>query len=349
MIFASDNWAGASERVAAALLEAAGGFVPAYGADPLTARVERHFAEIFEREVSVFFVATGTAANSLALAQVARPGGVVFCHAGAHILADEGGAPEFLAGCRLQAIEGAGGKITPAALAEAIGRYPEEQVHHGRPMAVSISQLTEAGTAYSPAEIAAIASVAHGAGLPLHMDGARFANALVGTDATPAELSWRAGVDMLSFGGTKNGCFAAEAVVFFEADRAAGFAFQRKRTGQLFSKSRFVAAQFAAYFEGGHWLDLARHANAMARRLADGIAASGSARLAMAPGGNEVFAILPADADARLKAGGAVYYEWPAEGFGGAQPGAGEVLVRLVASFSTREDDVDRFVALLSQ
>ncbi|MBN9016246.1 MAG: low specificity L-threonine aldolase [Rhizobiales bacterium] len=346
MNFASDNWAGASERVVAALAAAGDGAMPAYGGDPLTARVERLFAEAFEHETHVFFVATGTAANALALAQAGRAGGVVFCHAGAHIAVDEAGAPEFLAGCRLHPIEGAAGKITPDALRSAIARYPAAAIHHGQPMAVSISQLTEAGTAYTPDEIRALAEIAHGAGLPLHMDGSRFANALAGSSVSAAELTWRAGVDMLSFGGTKNGCFAAEAVVFFDSARAAGFAFQRKRTGHLFSKSRFVSAQFAAYLEDGHWLALAGHANAMATRLAAGVAASRGARLALAPDGNELFIHLTRDADSRLRAGGAVYHGWPAETLGLAEPDDG-VIVRAVTNFRTRADEVDRFVALI--
>lgn len=346
MNFASDNWAGASERVVAALAEAAEGAVPAYGGDPLTAKVERLFAETFEHETHVFFVATGTAANALALAQTGRPSGVVFCHAGAHIAVDEAGAPEFLAGCRLHPIDGAAGKITPDALRAAIARYPAAAIHHGQPMAVSISQLTEAGTAYSPDEVRTLAEIAHGAGLPLHMDGSRFANAVVGTGVGPAALTWSAGVDMLSFGGTKNGCFAAEAVVFFNSARAAGFAFQRKRTGHLFSKSRFVSAQFVAYLEDGHWLALAAHANAMAARLAAGVAASRGARLALAPDGNELFIHLTKDADGRLRAGGAVYHAWPAETLGLAEPDDG-VIVRAVTNFRTRADEVDRFVALI--
>jgi len=349
MIFASDNWTGASDRVAAALADAAGGYAPAYGTDPLSAGVAERLSAVFGREVFPFFVATGTAANALSLAQMARPGGVVFCHAGAHIIVDEGGAPEFLAGgTRLHGMDGPAGKITPEAVRTAMAAYPADAVHHGQPMAVSISQLTEAGTAYSPAEIAALAETAHEAGLPLHMDGARFANALVGLGAAPADLSWRSGVDILSFGGSKNGCFAAEAVLFFDAERARGFEFHRKRSGHLFSKSRFVAAQFDAYLQDDHWLDLARHANAMAGRLAAGIEASPGARLALKPDGNEVFAILSRALDRKLKAAGAVYYEWPAAALSLPEPAEGELLVRLVASFRTSEVEVERFTGLLS-
>ena len=348
MIFASDNWMGASDRVAAALVEAAAGHAPAYGNDPLTAAVEASFSRVFEREVATFFVATGTAANALSLAQFAKPGGVVFCHRDAHIAVDECGAPEFFGGgSRLHRIDGAGGKLLPADLAAAMAAYPAEALHHGQPAAVSISQLTEAGTAYTPAEIAEIAAVAHGAGLPLHMDGARFGNAVAGLGVTPAETSWRAGVDVLSFGGSKNGCFAAEAVVFFDPEKARGFEFHRKRAGQLFSKSRFVSAQFAAYLDGDHWLAMAAHANAMAQRLADGLAAAGSA-VPLRPQGNEIFATLSRAADARLRAAGASYYEWPPAGLIAAPLDNDTIFVRLVTSFRTDGADVDRFVQIVS-
>lgn len=349
MIFASDNWTGASDRVAAALVEAAGGYAPAYGNDPLTASVEADFARVFEREVAAFFVATGTAANALALAQFAKPGGVVFCHRDAHIAVDEGGAPEFFGGgSRLHRIEGVGGKILPADLAAAIALYPASAVHHGQPSAVSISQLTEVGTAYTPAEIAAIAEIAHAAGLPLHMDGARFGNAVAGLGVSPAEISWRAGVDVLSFGGSKNGCFAAEAVLFFDPEKGRGFEFHRKRAGHLFSKSRFVSAQFEAYLANDHWLELAAHSNDMARRLAVGIEAVSGASVAFTPGGNEVFAVISKAADVALRAAGAAYYEWPAGGLIAAPLHKGSILVRLVASFRTQVTDVDQFVQIVS-
>ena len=348
MIFASDNWTGASLQVAEALLVAAGGHAPAYGGDPLTAEVGAAMSRLFEREVAVFFVGTGTAANALALAHVARPAGVVFCHRMAHIATDEAGAPEFLSGgSRLHAIEGAKGKLTPEALEAAIRLYPPQAVFHGQPAAVSISQLTEAGTAYAASEVAAIADVAKAAGLPLHMDGARFANAVVGLGVSPADITWRAGVDMLSFGGSKNGCFAAEAVVFFDPEKARGFDFQRKRAGHVFSKSRFIAAQFAAYLARDHWLELARHANAMARQLADGIETSAEARLALTPDGNEVFAFLSRAADQRLKSAGALYYPWPASGLGVAEPGEDDILVRLVTSFRTVPGEIDQFIGLI--
>ncbi|MCX7303165.1 MAG: low specificity L-threonine aldolase [Hyphomicrobiales bacterium] len=344
MIFASDNWAGAHPRIAANLAAHASGYEPAYGNGELDARVQKKFAEIFEREVAVFFVGTGTAANALSLVSADRPGGLSFCHRESHIMDDECGAPEyFMGGSRLFAVDGALGRIDPESLAAAVGRFAVDNVHAGRPAAISITQATEVGTVYGLNHIRAISEVARKHSLPLHMDGARFANALVSLGATPAEMTWKSGVDIVSFGGTKNGCWCAEAVVMFDLDRAKEFSFIRKRAAQLFSKSRFIAAQFDAYFEGGLWLETAAHANAMASRLARHIAGSNKARLAWQPGANEVFAIMPEATAMMLQEKGARFYEWlkPARFDGGMADG--EKLWRFVTSFATTADDVDRF------
>ncbi len=182
------------------------------------------------------------------------------------------------------------------------------------------------------------------------MDGARFANAVAALGVAPADITWRAGVDVLSFGGTKNGCLAAEAVVFFDPAQARDMAFQRQRAGQGFSKNWFIAAQFAAYLDDGHWLQLAGHANGMAARLAEAIRRSGTGRLAVEPDGNEIFAVLSKDADRRLRAAGAVYHPWSADGLDEAsRPGADEMVVRLVTSWQTTDADVDGFAAVLSE
>ncbi|WP_292401314.1 low specificity L-threonine aldolase, partial [Mesorhizobium sp.] len=255
MNFASDNWAGAHPSIAAGLSAHAGGFSTAYGDGALDQAAYQRFNEIFEREVAVFFVATGTAANSLSLSTYNKSGGISFCHRESHVIEDECGAPEyFTGGSRLFAVDGALGKIDPNKLGAAVDRFAPEIVHSGRPMAVSITQSTEVGTIYTLNEIARISTIAKHHKLPLHMDGARFANALVALETTPAEMTWKRGVDILSFGGTKNGCWCAEAVVLFDLDRASELAFLRKRAAQLFSKSRFVAAQFEAYFKDGLWL-----------------------------------------------------------------------------------------------
>ncbi|NJA04724.1 low specificity L-threonine aldolase [Methylococcaceae bacterium WWC4] len=348
MNFASDNWAGAHPAIAQQLLAASAGFAAPYGASELDRAVEQRFNELFEREVAVYFVGTGTAANSLALAAINRPGGVTFCHREAHMLEDECGAPEFFThGARLAAVDGELGKLDPAKLAAEIRRFPADFIHAGQPMAVSITQASEIGTVYRPDEIAAIAEVAQTHGLPLHMDGARFANALVALNLTPADMTWKLGVDIVSFGATKNGCWCAEALVFMNPAAAKDLPFIRKRAAQLFSKSRFIAAQFQAYLHDGLWLALARHANAMAARLQQGIAASARARLAWPAEANEVFAILTKADAARLRSAGAVFYPWNPPH---AVPGLlaeHETLVRLVASFATQPDDVERFIDVL--
>ena len=349
MNFASDNWAGAAAPVAEALVAAAGDPAPAYGGDRLTAEVTERFSELFEREAAVFLVPTGTAANALSVSAMAWPTGLLFCHRDAHINTDEGGAAEFLAGLKLIGLDGARGKIGPDALAAAIARYPADDVHHGRPVGVSLTQLTEYGTAYSIAELTALSRIARRAGIAVHMDGARFANAVASLGASPAELTWKVGVDVLSFGGTKGGCWMAEAIVVFDPALAESIATLRKRAGHLVSKHRLIAAQMLAYLENGLWLDLARHANRMAAMLADAVTAAGG-RLAWPADGNELFAILPRTALARAKEAGATFYEWypnwaPAE----RPPAEDEALVRLVTSFATTEADVERFGELIGK
>ncbi|MEP4032830.1 low specificity L-threonine aldolase [Roseibium polysiphoniae] len=348
MNFSSDNWAGATAPVMAALARHSTGLAPAYGSDPLTESVTARFSEIFQTDVSVFFVGTGTAANSLALAAFAKPGGAIFCHPHAHIQVDECGCPEFMtSGGKLVPVPGADGKFSAEALQEAMSAFPDGVVHHGQVASVSITQSTECGTVYTLDDIARIKSVALERDVALHMDGARFANALVSLGATPAEMTWKAGVDVLSFGATKNGCWCAEAVVFFNPEQARGFEYFRKRGGHLFSKSRFAAAQFEGYFEEDAWLGTAAHANEMAQRLADGIRLAGG-RTAWSVEANEVFPILRRDLVERLRDGGAAFYEWPTKGLDlSVAPSADEVCLRLVTSFATSEDDVDDFLNLL--
>jgi threonine aldolase len=349
MFFASDNWAGAHPAIAENLSRHAHGFAAAYGASDLDKSIEQKFNEIFEREVAVFFVGTGTAANALALASVNRPGGVSFCHREAHMIEDECGAPEyFTSGARLHSVDGALGRIDPRLLETAISRFPPGFVHAGQPMAVSITQATEVGTLYGLDEIKAIAAICKAHGLPLHMDGARFANAVVGLGCSPAEMTWKSGVDIVSFGGTKNGCWCAEALVFLNPAQAKDLPYIRKRAAQLFSKTRFIAAQFDAYFDDGLWLTLARHANDMTKALASHIRASKSMRLAWEPQANEVFAILKKTEAERLKAAGAVFYDWNPPHSAGFELEADEGLVRLVTSFATGVEAVEAFGKLLA-
>jgi len=346
MNFASDNVVGASEKVLAALVNANGGALSPYGEDEISKRVTRRLEEVFECELAVYLVATGTAANALSLAALTPPWGLVLCHAEAHIAEDECGAPEFFTGgAKLERLNGVGGKLTAAELDAALTRMPARPPHHMPPAAVSLSQATEAGTIYRTDEITAIATVAHGRGMAVHMDGARFANALVRLGVTPAEMTWKAGIDALSFGATKNGCLAAEAVVFFDLDRAAHFAERRKRGGHLLSKGRLLAAQMEAYLEADHWLDLARHANECADRLATGLSRQG-VRLAFPVEANELFPILPRSVAQRLLAQGAVFREWQTQSVSdNLAPGADEMVARLITSFATRFEDVDRLLS----
>ena len=348
MIFASDNWAGAHPAIADSLARAAAGHAPAYGSSDLDKAVEARFNAIFEREVAVFFVGTGTAANALALAAVNRPGGISFCHRLAHMIEDECGAPEYLTGgARLCPVDGPLGRFGVEALERELDRYPPDFVHAGQPMAVSITQATEAGTVYRLDEIAAIAATCRSRGLPLHMDGARFANALVALDATPAEMTWKAGVDIVSFGGTKNGCWCAEAVVFLDPARAREFPFVRKRAAQLFSKSRFIAAQFDAYLDDDLWLRLAAHANDMTRRLAGIIRTAPDLRLAWEPDANELFAIMTETKAEALRALGARFHDWNVPSGLAASVAPGEGLYRFVTSFATTRDETDAFARII--
>ena len=346
--FASDNWAGVHPAISQRLLEVSSGFSAPYGASDFDKKIELRFNEIFEREVAVYFVSTGTAANSLALAAVNRPGGVSFCHREAHMLEDECGAPEFFThGARLAPVDGDNGKIDPKHLKAEIERFPPNFVHAGQPMAVLITQATEIGTLYKSHEIEQIANIAKSYDLPLHMDGARFANALVALNLTPAEMTWKRGVDIVSFGATKNGCWCAEALVFMNPEVAKDLPFIRKRAAQLFSKSRFIAAQFDAYFNDNLWLTMARHANTMAEHLQEGIVNSKSARLAWKAEANEVFAIINKNNLNQLEKKGVVFYQWNTPRAQTGLLAQDEILIRLVTSFATEAVNVDRFISLL--
>jgi threonine aldolase len=346
MNFASDNTAGVAPRILDAIARASSGFALGYGNDDLTRRVEQRMAALFERELAVFLVPTGTAANALALAQIAPPWGAVLCHSQAHIATDECGAPEFFGGgLKLIGLSGAGCKLTAATVRAAIERHSGHRPHFVQPAALSLSQVTEAGTIYSVVEIKALADTAHAHGLAVHMDGARFANALVRLGVTPADMSWKAGIDVLSFGATKGGALAAEALVIFDPARADAMAERRKRGGHLLSKHRFLAAQFDALLGDDYWLILARHANALADRLAGKLTAVGLAPVWPVEA-NLVFVILPQAADARLRAAGANYHVRNADGLDGISLKTGDVLARLVTSFATTEKEVDAFAAL---
>jgi threonine aldolase len=339
MNFASDNAYGAAPEILAALAAASDGAVASYGDDAITARVNARLSEIFEREVWAFPVVTGTAANSLALANLCPAYGAIFCHAESHIAVDECAAPEFFCGgAKLATLEGHGAKLTPGAI-EAMLPLFRRPPHSPKPAAISITEATELGTVYTPDEIAALAALARREGMKLHMDGARFANALVHLGCKPADITWRAGVDALSFGATKNGALCAEAVVFFNNDDVGDFEFRRKKAGHLISKMRFVSAQLEAYLCDDRWLGWAKRANGLAARLAQGLAQIPGAELSCPVEANALFVYLPDATVARLREKGAKFYDWQ-------PPSGGRTLVRLVLSFVTPDDDVARFLAV---
>ncbi len=346
MDFSSDNITGASAQILQAIVAANSGPAPAYGNDVFTREAEQRLCELFEREVSAFLVATGTGANALALAAVAPPGTAVFCHDEAHVIEDECGAPEFFAGgAKLVGIKGEAGKIPPDALSAMLARFPRGVVRQVQPAALSLSQATEAGTVYACGELAALAEIAHAAGLAVHMDGARFANALVASGVSPAEMTWKAGIDVLSFGATKNGALACEAVIFFDKARAEDFLFRRKRGGHTVSKGRLLGAQMNGYLAEGHWLDLARRANSSARHLAEGLAAIPGLRCPWPTQVNEVFVVLPERVDAALRGAGARYHAWQTRSLAISEElHAGEVLARLLCSFETTDHAIRRFI-----
>ena len=349
MDFASDNGAGVAPAIMEAIVASSRGTTAAYGADEHSKKAEAKLAEIFEREAAVFLLTTGTGANGLALGALAPPWSAVFCHEESHIHDDECGAPEFFtSGAKLVGISGEGGKITPQAFRETLARFPRGIVKSVQPGALSLSQATEAGTVYSLDEIAALSALAHQQGLGVHMDGARFANSLVALDCSPAEMSWRAGVDVLSFGATKNGALACEAAIFLNRDLAQSFVFQRKRGGHTLSKGRFLGAQMNAYLDGGLWLNLAADANRAAERLSRGLEAIPGVRLAWPREVNEVFPIVPRAVVAPLSAAGARFYEWTSRAVSPAIAARdGEAFLRLVCSFETRDAEVDRLLEIV--
>lgn len=331
--FASDNVAGALPEVIAAVSEAASVAAMPYGADPWTARVSELLRDIFECDLWAFPMVTGTAANALALSAVCPSFGTVFCHPVSHANTDECGAPEFYTGgAKLILADGQDGKIDPSVLACAIETARPHGVHNMPPAAVTITQESEAGTIYAAEHVDAIAAIAKQNNLALHMDGARFANALTALDVSAADATWRRGVDVMSFGATKGGAMAAEAVIFFREELAAAFGERRKRGGHLVSKMRFVSAQLEGYLGDDAWLRAARAANGGAARLAEGLAAIDGVTLARAPEANIVFAKLPLPVLDLLETDGFGFYRVGNDG-----------TIRLVVPWSVTDADVEGF------
>ena len=331
MRFFSDNAAPACPEVLAAI-SAANRLDTAYDGDAWSQRLNGAFSDLFGTEVEALWVATGTAANSLALAALCPPYGSILCHRDAHIQTDECGAPEFYThGAKLLLAEGVGAKLTPDSVNAALATVRDD-VHQVQPHALSITNASEYGCVYTPDETAALGDLAKARGLRFHLDGARFANAVASLGCSPAELSWRAGVDSLSFGFTKNGGLSAECLIFFDRSLAAATQYRRKRAGHLLSKGRYLAAQILAMLEGDLWLRNARAANASATRLAE---AAGADRLLLPVQANEVFIRVTPDEAAALRAQGFDFYDW----------GPGEA--RLVTAWDSAPADVDALAAAI--
>jgi len=336
--FASDNVAGACPEVLDAIIKANEGDSTPYGNDEWSTNLQNKFSEIFEKDVIVYPTASGTAANALALSAMTPVFGSIYCHKHSHINTDECGAPEFYTGgAKLVPLNGINGKFTPEELSENIGGI--DIVHHTQPSVVSITQLCETGEVYQLDEIAAISETAHKYNLKMHMDGARFANALVSLDVTPAEMTWKSGIDVLSFGATKNGCIAAEAIIFFKPELVGNLPFLMKRSGHLLSKMRFVSAQLEAYISNDIWLRNAKHANLMGKKLSEGLDANQNIELAYPTDANEVFAKFPKPIIEHLNSEG---YKMNQEELDGKA-------VRLVAAWNTKESDVDQLLEIISQ
>ena len=336
--FASDNVAGACPEVLEALLKANEGDSAPYGNDDFSKSLQKKFSEIFEKEVIVYPIASGTAANALALATMTPVFGNIYCHKLAHINTDECGAPEFYTGgAKLIPLVGVDGKITSGELEQNISGVGI--VHHTQPSSVSITQVCETGEVYELDEIKEITKVAHNHNLNMHMDGARFANALVSLNCTPAEMTWKSGIDVLSFGATKNGCIAAEAIIFFKPELVGNLSFLMKRAGHLLSKMRFVSAQLEAYISNNVWLDNAKNANEMGKKLSEGLIKHNSIKLAYPTQANEVFAKFPREVIEHLNSEGYKMNEDELDG----------QAARLVAAWNTKISDVESFLETVNQ
>jgi threonine aldolase len=332
--FASDNTTGASPEVIAAIVAANDGQTMPYGNDDYTRKVSERICDLFETDAEVFLVATGTAANSLALSTMTPSYGSVLCHWLSHIYEDECGAPEFFSGgAKLIPLDGDGAKINPESLKKHANRGVGD-VHMVQPMAVSITQITEMGDQYTVDEVGAISEICKSNELKLHMDGARFANALVALNCPPADITWKAGVDVLSFGASKNGALSSEAVIFFDKSMAREFEFRRKRGGHLFSKMRLLASQMDAYLEDDLWLTNARHANSLGQRLKQGLEGIDGIKFPDGNGANMLFPKMSQKIIDALHNEGFQFYDdrW------------GDGVVRLVTAFNTPDHHVDAFI-----
>lgn len=337
-LFASDNVTGACPEVMDAVVAANSGIATSYGDDEWSSRLQTKLSEIFETDVEVFLAVSGTASNALALSSLAPVFGKIYCHELSHINTDECGAPEFFTGgAKLIPMRSSNGRIKANELAETI--RGSGNVHVTQPSVVSITQSCETGTVYQLDEIKAISKIARKHKMSVHMDGARFANALASLDVSPAEMTWKSGVDVLTLGGTKNGCLAAEAIIFFKSDMVGNFPYLHKRSGQLLSKMRFISSQLEAYVTDDLWIRNAQHANSMAKILSEGLNAFSNIELAYPTQSNEVFVYLPRELIDYLNNAG---YDINEEELDGKA-------VRFVTAWNSELKDVDRLLEVIKQ
>jgi threonine aldolase len=335
MSFKSDNYFGVHPSIFEAMIAANSGPAGAYGRDTFSADLEAALAALFEHEVCVWLVSTGTVANCIAVSALCPPYGIVYCSTEAHMVNDECTAPGlFTGGAKFVSASASPSKIDVAAVRAEVARARGNPPHGGRPACISVTQSTELGLVYTLEELRAVGAAARELGLRVHMDGARFANALVALGCTPAEMTWKAGVDVLCFGATKNGALMGEAIVVFSQDCARELRWLHKRAGQLLSKTRFFAAQFLAYLRDDLWIALARHANAMAQRLAQAIAPLGNVEIAHPIETNELFVTMARPVAEGLWAKGVEFYEWDVQ----------VSLYRLVTSWATTDAMIEAFV-----
>ena len=350
MNFGSDNQTGASAQVLDMLTTANNEYTHGYGDDRWTQQAIDALKTLFECDLEAYFVATGTAANSLALSCMVRPWESILCHESAHIILDESTAPEmFTGGARMVPISKGEGKINAVQVDQYVQKTGTDYPHNVRPAALSITQASESGLVYTPTEVTALSTAAKANGLSVHMDGARFANAVAAQKCTPAELSWKAGVDVLCLGATKCGALSAEVVIFFNKDLAQTFIHRRKRAGHLLSKGRLFGAQMVGWLQDDHWLELAQHANTQATKLAEAIASIHGLTLAWPVESNELFVIMPKGLAEHLQAAGAEFYDWyectlPAN----MTLGEDEMFARLVTSFVSQDSQRHDFCELMT-
>jgi threonine aldolase len=347
MRFGSDNQTGCAQQVLDAIVAANGGHTHGYGNDAWTSGAIDALREVFETDLDAFFVATDTAANCLALSNLVQPWQVILTHVQSHVAIDESTAPEFFTGgARVQGPGFGAGKLTTPMLQDRLARMGSDFPHNAQAGAISITQATECGLVYSAAEVAQLAECAHAHSMHVHMDGARISNALAAQACSPADLTWRAGVDMLTLGASKNGCLAAEAILVFRKELVPGIEQRRKRSGHLLSKGRFFGAQILAWLDNGLWLDLARHANQQATELARRLATVPTVSLAWPVQANEVFVVMPTAGYAHLQQQDAECYKWYPDALpGGWTLKPGESFVRLVCSFATTQNHLDQLMS----